>query len=293
MAAVLGAGAAQLRVDVDAAPDGNFAVQPADEHIGPVRAWGSGEVSSFLGALRWGDDDENAAAAVAAASYAASVDGATLLELDAAAWEELGVSSRVRQAQYVAAVKATAAAQPDLLRRSARALRESGHPDKVATDEKPVSEFKLWTWVYPWLTSDGGTEHAMHWSHAIANAKVDGAEVKAHCYRFLGMYNLARPEPASVHHRHSGHRDLTHAGGGHRPSHLRYRGPLRCLLRKRLPSVGRGLQHVLRRVACEFPRVRQGARDAPDDEVVSDAAMLGCQQPSRASTADPLTRGTG
>ena len=60
----------------------------------------------------------------------------------------------------------------------------------MATDEKPVSEFKLWTWVYPWLTSDGGTEHAMHWSHAIANAKVDGAEVKAHCCRFLGMYNL-------------------------------------------------------------------------------------------------------
>jgi hypothetical protein len=50
---------------------------------------------------------------------------------------------------------------------------------------------------------------------------------------------------------------------------------------------------VLRRVACEFPRVRQGTRDAPDDEVVSDAAMLGCRQPSRASTADPLTREAG
>jgi hypothetical protein len=158
------------------------------EKSSAVLTWDRDQVSSFLASLRWTEGDASLAAAVASASRQAGVDGAALLELGPDAWKELGVESAVRQAQYVAAVRKLTTTRNDAVAHAARALRESQYPE--TDDDKPTSEFKLWAWVYPWLTSDGGTEHKLHWSHSIANAKADGADVKEHYMAFLGMYNL-------------------------------------------------------------------------------------------------------
>eukprot|EP01046_Picozoa_sp_COSAG06_P005434 COSAG06_NODE_243_length_19221_cov_15.057578_10_plen_196_part_00 len=124
------------------------------EKSSAVLTWDRDQVSSFLASLRWTEGDASLAAAVASASRQAGVDGAALLELGPDAWKELGVESAVRQAQYVAAVRKLTTTRNDAVAHAARALRESQYPE--TDDDKPTSEFKLWAWVYPWLTSDGG-----------------------------------------------------------------------------------------------------------------------------------------
>ena len=64
-----------------------------------VLSWGVADVAAWLRSA------DEALDGVAARAEAGGVDGPTLLELDAAAWQELGIQSAVLRAKLVAAAK--------------------------------------------------------------------------------------------------------------------------------------------------------------------------------------------
>ena len=141
--------------------------------------------------------------ATAKAAYEASIDGATLLELDAAGWEALGVLSPIERAKLMGAVKKSAQSSASAKPRSPAASsvlpvsqQESGR--RKLASEKQMEDFFLLPFCPPCgcqqfskaRTPEGGSEHTRQWVTAIANANLSGTEAKEHFLRFLGMYNV-------------------------------------------------------------------------------------------------------
>ena len=134
---------------------------------------------------------------VAKAATRARVDGAMLLELDAAAWQELGVSTALERARLAAAVKRAAAlAASDADRRKAGTVATVSAQDFAGgrTGKKHEQRVRMHfvTGSPPCCarTPDGGAEHTSGWGLCICNANANPAEVKQHFLRFMGMYNV-------------------------------------------------------------------------------------------------------
>jgi hypothetical protein len=126
---------------------------------------------------------------LAAASTKAQVDGATLIEMDAAAWHELGVESALERAKMLAAVKKASA---EVVRPAALAPGVA-HQDWAGgkTGKKTAASVKKhFTSGCAPRNPEGGAEHTRGWSLSICNANRNPGEVKQHFLRFLGMYNV-------------------------------------------------------------------------------------------------------
>lgn len=168
----------------------------------PLLQWSAQEVNSWL--LSLGKQQ------LAGAAQEAGIDGATLTELDAAGWAELGVHSAIERAKLLAAVKAIAnGSKPQ---QNAAASASAGSPDPRlglqpgghqrvarrpgANEKKLIDHFVKPTmppgflWSSSARTPEGGAEHTRDWVTSIVNAHVSGGEAKEHFMRFLGMYNV-------------------------------------------------------------------------------------------------------
>ena len=161
---------------------------------------------------------------VAAKAFEAGVDGATLVELDAAAWDELGLESAVARARVIGKVRTRVMTGPDTAEEarwaevrdgtesgglgggSSRMARSytpgsfPGRPRSVVLREGPTLEARS---VEEWLAKfeawggrkknwAGGAEHRLYWTRCVSAANgADGHALKEHFLRFLGMYNVA------------------------------------------------------------------------------------------------------
>lgn len=115
--------------------------------------------------------------------------GAVLLELDAEGLRELAAPEKlgaVKAAKLKVELKRLAVARP------VAAAGHGGGGGLFVVDSQvppPSSEKKLQKHCEQ-VTFEGGAEHKAHWIPSIVNANVEGANVKAHVLRFLGMYNV-------------------------------------------------------------------------------------------------------
>lgn len=139
-----------------------------------MKRWSAAEVSTWL------SEQDGLSADVAAKATELRVDGATLLEFDAAAWQELGVTSAIRRASLLASTTKLSA------------------PPTAATEKKPgSSEYNRGTYDEVLKHGDhfsadvgGAAEHFSQWHNAVAQANASGANAKNHFLGFLGMYNV-------------------------------------------------------------------------------------------------------
>ena len=166
----------------------------------PLLSWSVQQVCAWLLSLGWQE--------LAATVQKADIDGATLIELDAAGWAELGVRSAVERAKLNAAVKAIAETSKSLGRyaeespspRQQPGSQPGGHqrvPRRPTASEKKLVDHFLKPgscpgcfWASTARTPEGGAEHTRDWITSIVNAHVSGGEAKEHFLRFLGMYNV-------------------------------------------------------------------------------------------------------
>ena len=110
------------------------------------------------------------------------VDGATLLELDSAAWQELGVQSAVQRARLIALSK-----------------RQQGAPAATAGSAS-VDSLPSTTWSFVAkhgenFCESGAAEHFAEWHSAVASANTNGAAAKNRVLRA----RLVPPGPSPRH----------------------------------------------------------------------------------------------
>ena len=149
---------------------------------GAVAEWSVSDVSTWL--LVRGHKD------LADATQKSQIDGGTLIELDAAGWSELGVSSAVQRAKLLSAVKQAAVAEtnntfepgPSVMPQYARPTKRSRKAEKELS--------KHFVDGFSPRTPDMGTEHTPSWALCVANGNSNPAEVKQHYLRFMGVYNV-------------------------------------------------------------------------------------------------------
>ena len=159
--------------------DKDATASEADES--PILTWSTGRVTLWL--KRSGREQ------LAKVVAAADVDGATLVEMDGAAWEELGVKSALERAKIMAAVKKAAIEEPAAAGNIAPSVtKQDLHSKACHRHEKKMRKHFI-DGLSP-RTPDGGAEHTAGWMLCMANANRNPAEVKQHCLRFLGMYNV-------------------------------------------------------------------------------------------------------
>ena len=148
----------------------------------PLMAWSVGQVSFWL--ERQGFSD------LAQRAVAADVDGATLLELNAAAWAELGASTAVQCCKLIALVKKEQAQATGMVQQRAALPIATAAQDYTRGRAHENAARKFFTGGMNARNPDGGAEHNIAWVLAVANANRSPAEVKQHALRFLGMYNV-------------------------------------------------------------------------------------------------------
>jgi len=150
-----------------------------------VAQWTAEEVLAWLEANGVGEG-------VIAAAKTANLDGAMLAEMTGAAWAELGVNSALDQVRLVARAKGAregSGTKASGVRSGLERLpiqHQSEEPTFLQWTDLDSSMRAYWNGRVP----EGGSEHKVNWSIAIANANLDPAEVKQHVLRFLGMYNV-------------------------------------------------------------------------------------------------------
>eukprot|EP00930_Biecheleria_cincta_P092304 TRINITY_DN82170_c0_g1_i1.p1 TRINITY_DN82170_c0_g1~~TRINITY_DN82170_c0_g1_i1.p1 ORF type:complete len:419 (+),score=58.98 TRINITY_DN82170_c0_g1_i1:48-1304(+) len=126
----------------------------------------------------------------AAKSEAAGVDGAILLEMDADAWSELGVTSALDRARIHAALKKATLRHP-----TASQTAPPMSEQKSVFNGRDFSEFEetMYNHFISWRSSrtpEGGAEHRIGWMLSVCNANRSAGEVKQHALRFVSMYNV-------------------------------------------------------------------------------------------------------
>ena len=149
----------------------------------PIAAWSVQRVSAWL--------QQQGFQKLSESSLASTVDGSCLLELNTAAWAELGCTSAVQCCKLVALVKkeaASVAADSHPVSAPAPPAAAQQYYDEGRNHEEKVA--KHFTAGMSPRSPDGGAEHNISWVLAVANANANPAEVKQHCLRFLGMYNV-------------------------------------------------------------------------------------------------------
>ena len=178
----------------------------------------------------WLQEECGMSSSVAAKAFEAGVDGATLVELDAAAWNELGLESAVARARVIGKVRTRVMTGPDTSTHAGAAeearwagVRDgteggglgggspsmarsytpgsfSGRPRSVVLRDGPTLEArsveewlaKFETWVTRKKNWMGGAEHRLYWTRCVSAANgANGHALKEHFLRFLGMYNVA------------------------------------------------------------------------------------------------------
>lgn len=153
--------------------------------VSPIATWSAQRVASWL--------RHEGFAQMAESAQRQDVDGACLLELSAAAWAELGCTSAVQCCKLVSMVKKAAAHHA---RPSSRQVGAADAPPPAARQDFSIGHkheervAKHFTSGMNARSPDGGAEHNITWVLAIANANTNPVEVKQHCLRFLGMYNV-------------------------------------------------------------------------------------------------------
>lgn len=152
-----------------------------------IAQWGSRQVASWL------EDQGRAEVAQAARNH--RVNGAMLLELDTAAWAELGVTSALERARLISEVKQAAAVSAATSANHTASSQPVTKQDFLGGRTGKKNEAKLrdhFTAGPPCCsrTPAGGAEHTSGWVLSIANANSNPAEVKQHFLRFMGMYNV-------------------------------------------------------------------------------------------------------
>ena len=148
----------------------------------PIASWSVQRVAAWLQQEGFQELSKNA--------LASTVDGSCLLELNVAAWAELGCTSAVQCCKLVALVKkeaATVAAASHPIPAPAPPAAAQDYDEGRKHEEKVAKHFTAG--MSP-RSPDGGAEHNISWVLAVANANANPAEVKQHCLRFLGMYNV-------------------------------------------------------------------------------------------------------
>jgi hypothetical protein len=144
-----------------------------------VQRWSTAEVSAWL------SQQEGLPASVAAKADEMGVNGRVLLEFDAAAWQELGVTSAIHRASLIAAVKTAARRSPAM---HAAAAQEQEHEREIfhrGTYDEALKHGDHFS-----ADAGGAAEHFLQWHNAVAQANAEGANAKNHFLGFLGMYNV-------------------------------------------------------------------------------------------------------
>ena len=108
------------------------------------------------------------------------IDGATLLELDSAGWQELGVSSAVQRARLLALVR----------KQQQLPLDSAATTTPPSVDALPNTSWNFVAKHGSRFSADGAAEHIPEWHSAVASASTNGAVAKNHVLGFLGMYNV-------------------------------------------------------------------------------------------------------
>lgn len=167
--------------------DEDVASMPSPDHKksqeeSPLMAWSVSDVASWLERQDFSD--------VAKRASAANVDGATLLELNAAAWQELGAATAVECCKLIALVKKEQTQATGVRQQRATLPTATAAQDYTKGRAHENAAKKFFTGGWNPRSPDGGAEHNVGWVLAIANANRNPAEVKQHCLRFLGMYNV-------------------------------------------------------------------------------------------------------
>ena len=178
---------------------------------------------------KWIQEECRLSSEVAAKAFEEGVDGVTLVELDTAAWEELGVKSAVARARLLGKVRARVISGPDTSTRAGAAeetrwteVRDDigrgfggasraassfnpgsasgvGLPRSVVLREGPTLEArsaeawhaKFAKWCMDKKNWAIGAEHRLYWTKCVSAANgADGHALKEHFLRFLGMYNV-------------------------------------------------------------------------------------------------------
>ena len=119
-----------------------------------MNAWGAADVTTWL-------KEQEGLADVAQRASELGVDGPTLLELDSAAWQELGVQSAVQRARLIALSK-----------------RQQGAPAATAGSAS-VDSLPSTTWSFVAkhgenFCESGAAEHFAEWHSAVACAERSG-----------------------------------------------------------------------------------------------------------------------
>ena len=157
-----------------------------NETDGAVAEWSVQDVSRWL--TRYGE------AALGKAAQEARVDGAMLLELDSAAWAELGVTSALKRARLTSEVKKAAAAASksgdDKSSASVLISKQDSKGGRTGKRHEAAMRNHFVPACGKQRTPDGGAEHTNGWALCVANANSNPAEVKQHLLRFMGMYNV-------------------------------------------------------------------------------------------------------